>query len=92
MKLLATAQAGSLESSDLLVVVNPVEAGSGRKIELESAVIKAYGGSIKKDIESVLDALHVKDIHLTANDRGALTPTIKARVETAVLRAASKEA
>jgi citrate lyase subunit gamma (acyl carrier protein) len=89
MKLKFTAQAGSLESCDVLVVVNPLENGEGRKIELESTVMAEFGKSIIKDIEAVLDKFSLKDVELIVNDRGALTPTIKARVEVAILRSGS---
>jgi citrate lyase subunit gamma (acyl carrier protein) len=89
MKLKTTTQSGSLESSDILVTVNPVKPGTGRKIDLESVVLNEYGTAIKKDILSVLDKLGVKDVHLVANDRGALSPTIKARVEAALLKGAN---
>ena len=86
MKLKITAQAGSLESCDLLVIVNPVEEGAGRNVEMESMVISEYGDSILKDIKGILDQFDVKDVELVVNDRGALTPTIKARIEAALLR------
>ncbi|MCP4049211.1 MAG: citrate lyase acyl carrier protein [bacterium] len=86
MKLKTTAQSGSLESCDLIVVVDPVKSGVGRKIELESMVLNEYGDSIKKDIIEVLDKHKIEDVHLKINDRGALTPTIKARAESAILK------
>jgi citrate lyase subunit gamma (acyl carrier protein) len=41
---------------------------------------------ITSTIEKVLNDMDIQDVHLIAKDKGALTPTIKARVETAVKR------
>lgn len=85
------AQAGSLESSDLLVVVDKAEAGSGRQIELNSAVALQFGSSIMEEIHKVLDRFEIKDINVLIEDKGALQPTICARMETALLRAMDKQ-
>jgi|APSaa5957512576_1039674.scaffolds.fasta_scaffold171354_1 citrate lyase subunit gamma (acyl carrier protein) len=91
MKLKETAQSGSLESSDILLVVNPLEKGVGRKIEIESVVMHEYGDSIKADIVGVLDKIGVEDVHVSANDRGALSPTIKARTEAALVKSSGRK-
>ncbi|MDD2717151.1 MAG: citrate lyase acyl carrier protein [Candidatus Wallbacteria bacterium] len=91
MEIKSTAQSGSLESSDILVTVKPADKGAGRKIELQSVVLNEYGQSIREDIQKVLDQNRVSDVELTANDRGALPPTIKARVEAALRRASRPE-
>jgi citrate lyase subunit gamma (acyl carrier protein) len=80
MDLEKTIQSGSLESCDLLVVREQAKKGAGRKIELESVVKNEYGKKILNDIQAVLDEFGINDIFLKINDRGALTPTIKARV------------
>lgn len=87
MKLVRTAQSGSLESSDILVVVNPAEPGTGRQIDLKSVVLNEYGDSIRADIDAVLNQYQVTDVHIDANDRGALSPTIKARLEASLIKA-----
>ncbi len=87
MELKHSAQAGTLESSDIMILIEPVKENSGRKIELSSPVVSQYGDSIKEEINKVLDKYEISDIHLIAKDKGALTPTISARVETAVKRA-----
>lgn len=88
MELKYNAQAGTFESSDILVLVEPVETGRGRKIDLESIVMLQYGDDIRAEIDKVLDKYEIKDIHLIAKDKGALNATIAARVETAIRRAA----
>ena len=45
-----------------------------------------FENDIKTTINQVLDELDIQDVHLIAKDKGALTPTIKARVEAAVKR------
>jgi len=86
MRIKTTAQAGTFESSDILILVEP--APGGRKIEIDSTVLKEFEETLKTDINFVLDKLGVDGIRLIAKDKGALSPTIAARVETAVLRAA----
>ncbi|MUP38493.1 MULTISPECIES: citrate lyase acyl carrier protein [Labilibaculum] len=80
------AQAGTFESSDIMILIEPLEKDSGRKVDISSTVILQFEEDIKKTINQVLDRLQVKDLHLIAKDKGALTQTIEARVETAVKR------
>jgi len=91
MKILQKSQAGTFESSDVLILIEPVENNSGRKIEIQSSVMLQYGESIKTVINEELDRFEIKDIHMVVNDKGALTPTIKARLETAVKRALNEQ-
>lgn len=87
MKLIRSAQVGTFESSDIMILIEPTPKGSGREIELNSIVMLQYGDSIKKTINEILDKFDVTDIKMVANDKGALMPTIRARVETAIKRA-----
>jgi len=80
------AQAGTFESSDIMVLIEPVDEKTGRQIDLSSTVVLQYEEDIKTTINQVLDRLEIQNIHLIAKDKGALTPTIQARVETAVKR------
>jgi len=91
MKLLQSAQAGTFESSDIMILIEPVEEQTGRKIELFSTVQLQFGNDINKIINLVLDEFEISDIHLIAKDKGALDPTIKARVEVAVKRALKQQ-
>ena len=86
MEVKKRAQAGSFESSDILVIIEPVEAKSGRIIEMDSTVKLQFGDSIMNEINRVLDQYEIKDVKLIAQDKGALHPTICARVETALKR------
>ena len=80
------AQAGTFESSDIMVLIEPVDEGTGRQVDLSSTVMLQFEEDIKASINQVLDAMKVSNVHLIAKDKGALTPIIKARVETAIKR------
>ena len=87
MKIVRTGIAGSLESSDILVTVNPPEK-PGIQIDLESVVIKQFGKQIRHVTRETLEALEITDAFLSLQDKGALDSTIRARIEVAVYRAA----
>lgn len=89
MIVLQTAAAGTLESSDIMVTVMPDS--EGVKIELESSVYQQYSESILKTIRDVTDGLGVTNVKIVAYDRGALDCTIRARVETALMRASERK-
>ena len=77
--------AGTLESSDAQVTVEP---GEGKiDFELQSAVIHQYGNHIKKVAYETLERLGVSNVKLKIVDKGALDCTLKARIEGAVYRA-----
>ncbi len=84
MEILKPAVAGTLESSDCMVTVEP---GAGQiDLDLTSSVIRQFGPQIRKVIAETLDRLEVTDARVTVVDKGALDCTIKARVEAAVFR------
>ena len=85
MEILKSAAAGTLESSDCLVTVEP---GEGISLELSSSVMNQYGRQIKATILETLDRLGVENCSITVVDKGALDCTLKARVECAVFRSA----
>lgn len=87
MKVIKKAQSGSFESSDIIVLIEPVVENSGRNIEIDSSVMLEFGDSIEKLITNKLDEYSITDIHLIVKDKGALEPTINARLETAIMRA-----
>lgn len=84
MEILKSAAAGTLESSDAMVTVEPGEGGI--ELELSSSVMNQYGRQIKATVLETLDRLQVVSGHITVVDKGALDCTIKARVECAVFR------
>lgn len=85
MEIQKSAVAGTLESSDVMVSIEP---GEGIELSLSSSVMNQYGRQIKKTVLETLARLEVKNAKLTVVDKGALECTIKARVECAVFRSA----
>ena len=83
MEILKSAAAGTLESSDCMVTVEP---GEGISLDLTSSVMNQYGRQIKAAVLETLDRLDVKNANITVVDKGALECTLKARVECAVFR------
>lgn len=83
MEILKSAAAGTLESSDCLVTVEP---GEGITLDLSSSVMNQYGRQIKATVLETLERLGVQNANVTVVDKGALDCTLKARVECAVLR------
>jgi citrate lyase subunit gamma (acyl carrier protein) len=85
MKIVKNAVAGTLESSDAYVQVEPNE--TGIEIVLESVVLTQFGDDIKASVMEVLAENEVTNAKVSVNDRGAIDCTIRARVETALKRA-----
>ena len=89
MKIIKTAVAGTLESSDVLVEVAPAASVS---VEIESAVLAQFGDAIEASVREVLAQFDVSGAAVRVTDRGALDCTIRARVETALKRGAKEDA
>ena len=84
MEVKKAAMAGTLESSDAQVTIEP---GNGSvELSIESSVIHQFGTQIKATVLETLNRLDVKDAKVTVVDKGALDCTLKARVECAVYR------
>ena len=84
MEIKKAAMAGTLESSDAQVTVEP--GGEGIELSLQSSVMNQYGRQIKETVLETLERLDVKSGRVTVVDKGALDCTLKARVECAVFR------
>lgn len=83
MEILQCASAGTMESSDAYVEIEP---GEGLNITLESVVEGQFGNAIRTVIREVLAEHCVENATVRVVDRGALECVLRARVETAVLR------
>ncbi len=83
-KIVKRATAGTLESSDVFVTLEPCD--SGLEIEIDSVVQKQFGEAIRRVAEETLNELDIHQARLSIVDRGALDCVIRARVETAILR------
>ena len=87
MEILKPAIAGTLESSDAQVSVEP--SSGGLEVSIESAVANQYGRQVKATIMNTLEQLKVTTGKIKVIDKGALDGTIKARLQCALLRSAS---
>lgn len=83
MDIVKCASAGTMESSDAYVEIEP---GTGIQITLESVVEGQFGAAIRKAVEDVLAEQNVENAAVRIVDRGALECVLRARVETAVVR------
>lgn len=91
MQITARGTAGTLESSDIQITIEPREAG-GIEIALKSSVEKQFGKQIRAVIQENLEALGVENAYVMAIDKGALDCTIKARLHCAAYRSAGIKA
>lgn len=84
MEILKRASAGTMESSDAYVEIEPGQ--NGLDIQLESVVLGQFGDAIEATVREVLQEQGVTNASIRVVDRGALECVLRARVETAVLR------
>ena len=84
MKITKKAIAGTMQSSDLTVQIEPSDR---LEIRIESTVKKQFEHLIRARIEEVLARHGVKTGILSISDRGALDYAIEARCEAALRRA-----
>ena len=83
MDIVKCAFAGTMESSDAYVEIEP---GSGIEITLESVVAGQFGDSIRAPVRDVLKEQGVENAKIRVVDRGALECVLRARIETAIVR------
>ena len=84
MEITKCAVAGTMESSDVYVEIEPCE--NDLVVELESVVQAQFGEAIQETVRQVLSECGVTAAKVRVVDRGALECVIRARVETAVVR------
>ena len=75
--------------SDCWVSFSPRDSG-GKKISVKSRVESMYGDSIRKIADEALSFFGIEHAILEIEDAGALPFTIKARIETAVIRSGTE--
>lgn len=78
------AQAGTIQSSDLMVFVEPA---TELTIQIESTVQRQFEHLIRAKLEEVLRENGITAGRVRVSDRGALDYAIQARLETALQRA-----
>ncbi|WP_297597778.1 citrate lyase acyl carrier protein [uncultured Cetobacterium sp.] len=89
MEIKVKAVAGTLESSDVYIILEPNT--NGIELEMESVVMGQYGEDVKRVILESLEELGVTSAKLFVNDKGAIEPVIKSRIQTVVTRAAQQK-
>lgn len=87
MEIRRKASSGTMQSSDLMVVVEPCDT---LQIEIESTVKKQFEHLIRARITATLEQLGVAAGRIQVSDRGALDYAIAARIETAINRASEE--
>ena len=83
-EIVRSAGAGTMESSDVYVEIEPGQAGI--ELRLESVVKGQFGPATEEVVREVLDQCGVENAKVSVRDRGALDCVIRSRVETAVKR------
>ena len=89
MRIVRGAVAGTRESSDVLVRVEPCD--HCLEIVIESPVRRQFYEDIKKVVDLTLADFSVTKGRICLNDRGALDCVIAARLETAILRGGERQ-
>ncbi|ERT69614.1 MULTISPECIES: citrate lyase acyl carrier protein [Cetobacterium] len=89
MEIKVKAVAGTLESSDMYVIIEPN--ATGIELEIESVVMGQYGDDVRRVILESLEELGVTSAKVLVNDKGAIEPVIKSRIQTVVTRAAQQK-
>jgi citrate lyase subunit gamma (acyl carrier protein) len=87
-KIVKRAYAGTIESSDVYVELEPKDLGLD--IQIESVVINQFGDAIREVVIEVLGQFGVQNAKVKIVDQGALDCVIRARVEAAVKRGEGK--
>ena len=87
--ILKATSAGTMESSDAYVEIEPGD--NGLQIHVESVVERQFGAAIEAAVQDVLREQQVEQAVVRVADRGALDCVLRARVETAILRAKEAE-
>lgn len=83
-EIIRDASAGTLESNDAFVQIEPWDGGIS--LQLESVVKEQFGEAIEAAVRETLARCGVERAKISVVDQGALDCVLRARVETAVLR------
>lgn len=90
MKISVPASAGTMESGDIMIEIEP---GEQRAVEviLKSSVANEFGKQITDTIRTAVEDFGLEYAVINAIDKGALDCTIRARVTAACQRATGME-
>lgn len=84
MKILKNAVAGTLESSDLFIQIEPDD--KELTLEIDSVVANQHLDSIRVAVVDILNEFEISTGKIYIKDKGALDCVIRARMETALKR------
>lgn len=84
MEIKNEAIAGTLESSDVQIIISPESMGN--VVHVISDVEKQFGNQIKKTVLQILEDYDIANVDVQIIDKGALDLVIKARMITAIER------
>lgn len=87
MELKTTGIAGTMESGDIYVELEPQPAG-GIQLKMDSSVSSQFGRRIREVVLETLEQCGVSNAAVSVVDKGALDCTIRARVTAAAFRSA----
>lgn len=87
MLLKSIGTAGTLESSDAMITVEPATNG-GIVIDLKSSVERQFGKQIIATVTNTVKELGIQNAVIKVVDKGALDYTLVARTKAAIYRAA----
>ena len=87
MQIVTLGVAGTMESSDIIVRIEPNDKQE-INLTIESTVMQQFGKQIDRVIRKTLEDLGVTSATVSVVDKGALDCTIAARVSCAAYRAA----
>ncbi|MDH8678267.1 citrate lyase acyl carrier protein [Fusibacter bizertensis] len=90
MKIIKPSIAGTLDSCDIQIRIEE-SVDQTNTIYLKSPVEKQFGEHIRSLIQNMLDKYALEGVLVHAVDKGALDCTIKARTESAIMRAMANE-
>ena len=90
MELKTNSTAGTMESSDIIIMLEPRTEG-GIELELTRSVMQQFGKQIERVIKDTLkEEYDVQNAKVEAVDKGALDCTVRARTVAAIYRAAQR--
>lgn len=87
MKIVKSAAAGTLESSDCMIVIDPSDKGE-IDIQLDSVVKTTFGNQIVESLKDELKLAGVDSCSVRIQDKGAVDCVLRARMKAAIYRAA----
>ncbi|HBO23871.1 MULTISPECIES: citrate lyase acyl carrier protein [unclassified Providencia] len=91
MKIRHAAVAGTLESSDVMVRIEPLEDTPEVSIQISSSVEKQFGDAIHGIVLELVNQHNIQGAQIIVDDKGALECVLKARLEALLARACDVE-